>query len=167
MERHALATADGVVTLTERIWPIIKDWEGLRGREIPHEVVPCCTDLELFQFRQKDRDQRRTEMGVRDRFVVVYSGSIDGWYLTESMADFFAEFRQRRRDAHLLWLTPSGHGRIQSLMQERQITPENYTLRSAAPRDVPSYLSASDAGLAFIKACFSKLASSPTKTADI
>jgi glycosyltransferase involved in cell wall biosynthesis len=166
MERRALATTDGVVTLTERIWPIIKEWEGLRGREIPHEVVPCCTDLELFQFRQTDRDRRRAEMGVGDRFVVVYSGSIDGWYLTERMADFFADFRQRRQDAHLLWLTPSAHGRIRSLMQERQIAPENYTVRAAAPRDVPSYLSASDAGLAFIKSCFSKLASSPTKTAE-
>jgi glycosyltransferase involved in cell wall biosynthesis len=166
MERRALAVADGVVTLTERIWPIIKEWEGLRGREIPHEVVPCCTDLELFQFRQKDRDRRRTEMGISDRFVVVYSGSIDGWYLTERMADFFAEFRQRRQDAHLLWLAPSGHGRIESLMQARQIAPENYTVRAVAPRDVASYLSASDAGLAFIKPCFSKLASSPTKTAE-
>jgi glycosyltransferase involved in cell wall biosynthesis len=166
MERRALATADGVVTLTERIWPIIKEWDGLRGREIPHEVVPCCTDLELFQFRQEDRDRRRTEMGVGDRFVVVYSGSIDGWYLTEKMADFFAEFRQRRTDAHLLWLTPNGHGRIEGLMQERQISPQSYTVRAAAPGDVASYLSASDAGLAFIKSCFSKLASSPTKTAE-
>ena len=51
-------------------------------------------------------------------------------------------------------------------MQARQIAPENYTVRAAAPRDVASYLSASDAGLAFIKSCFSKLASSPTKTAE-
>lgn len=166
MERRALAAADGVVTLTERIWPIIKEWEGLRGREIPHEVVPCCTDLELFQFRQEDRDRRRKELGIGDRFVVVYSGSIDGWYLTEQMADFFAEFRQRIPDAHFLWLTPNGQGRIEGLMQERQIAPESYTVRAAASVEVASYLSASDAGLAFIKPCFSKLASSPTKTAE-
>jgi glycosyltransferase involved in cell wall biosynthesis len=34
------------------------------------------------------------------------------------------------------------------------------------PADVASYLSAADAGLAFIKPCFSKIASSPTKTAE-
>jgi glycosyltransferase involved in cell wall biosynthesis len=34
------------------------------------------------------------------------------------------------------------------------------------PSDVPSYLSAADAGLAFIKRCFSKQASSPTKYAE-
>src|SRR3977135_919252 len=30
VERRALAAADGVVTLTERIWPIINVWDGLR-----------------------------------------------------------------------------------------------------------------------------------------
>jgi glycosyltransferase involved in cell wall biosynthesis len=51
-------------------------------------------------------------------------------------------------------------------MKERQIEPSRYTILAAAPAEVPSYLSASDAGLAFIKPCFSKLASSPTKNAE-
>jgi glycosyltransferase involved in cell wall biosynthesis len=166
MERRALSAADGVVTLTEKIWPIIKEWEGLRGREVIHEVVPCCADLELFKFRQEDRDRRRKELGVGERFVLVYSGSIDGWYLTEPMADFFAEVLRRRPDAHFLWLLPSGHRRVETLMQDRGVAPGNYTLLAASSRDVPSYLSASDVGLALIKPCFSKLASSPTKTAE-
>src|SRR6476620_7732321 len=33
-ERRILAATDGIVTLTERVWPIIKDWEGLRGRDV-------------------------------------------------------------------------------------------------------------------------------------
>jgi len=28
MEQRALAASDGIVTLTERIWPIIKEWEA-------------------------------------------------------------------------------------------------------------------------------------------
>ncbi len=32
-ERRILAATDAVVTLTERIWPIIREWEGLRGRD--------------------------------------------------------------------------------------------------------------------------------------
>jgi glycosyltransferase involved in cell wall biosynthesis len=125
--------------------------------------VPCCADLELFRFAESDRKQRRAELGLNDRFVIVYSGSIDGWYLTEKMADFFAEVSKQRPAAHLLWLTPTKHQRIRELMHERRVNDNNYTVLAAAPRDVPSYLSASDAGLAFIKRCFSKLASSPTK----
>ena len=165
-ERRALAACDGIVTLTDRIWPIIKEWDGLRDRSVVHEVIPCCADLELFNFSEADRVRRRAELRLKDRLAIVYSGSIDGWYLTEQMADFFAELLKLRREAHLLWLTPIRHERIGSLMQERGIARDDYTVLAAAPRDVASYLSAGDAGLAFIKPCFSKLASSPTKYAE-
>ena len=166
MERRALAAADGVVTLTERIWPIINTWDGLSDRHVAHEVVPCCADLELFKFSQFNRERRRRELGLEDRFVVVYSGSIDGWYLTESMADFFAVLLKQNPQAHALWLTTGNHDRIRTLMQTRGIEEKDYTLLATTTADVPSYLSASDAGLAFIKPCFSKLASSPTKYAE-
>jgi len=51
-------------------------------------------------------------------------------------------------------------------MRARGIDEKDYTVVAASTADVPSYLSASDAGLAFIKPCFSKLASSPTKYAE-
>lgn len=166
MESRALAAADGVVTLTERIWPVIKAWPGIAERRVVHEVVPCCADLELFKFSEQDRERRREELKVGDRFVVVYSGSIDGWYLTEQMADFFAELLRHKPDAHFLWLIPAGRARIEDLMKARGISPEKYTVGGVASQEVASYLSASDAGLALIKPCFSKLASSPTKTAE-
>jgi glycosyltransferase involved in cell wall biosynthesis len=166
VERRALAGADGVVTLTERIWPLINRWDGLRDRSVAHEVVPCCADLELFRFNQQDRDRTRRELALQDRFVVVYSGSIDGWYLTESMADFFVTMRKQRHNAHFLWLTPARHERVHELMRARGISENDYTVLASPSRDVPSYLSAADAGLAFIKPCFSKLASSPTKYAE-
>jgi len=166
MERRALAACEGIVTLTEKIWPIIREWDGLSNREVIHEVVPCCADLKLFKFSQDDRRQRRAELNFADRFVVVYCGSIDGWYLTEEMIDFFVEMLKQKPDAHFLWLTQTRHERVRSLMQTRGISESNYTVIAAVPQDVPSYLSAGDAGLAFIKPCFSKLASSPTKYAE-
>jgi glycosyltransferase involved in cell wall biosynthesis len=165
-EARALAAADGVVTLTERIWPVMSQWESLRNRDVAHEVVPCCADLELFTFSAGDRDRRRAELGLQDRFVIVYSGSIDGWYLTENMADFFVTMRKQRPTAHFLWLTPGRHERVHELMRARGVSESDYSVVASAPRDVPSYLSAGDAGLAFIKPCFSKLASSPTKYAE-
>ena len=166
MERRALAAADGVVTLTEKIWPIVRQWEGLRGREVSHEVVPCCADLNTFTFSASEREKRRTELGLDDRLTIVYSGSIDGWYLTEEMADFFAQVLREQPSAHFLWLTPFKHDRIISLMNDRGISRDNYTVKAAPPAEVSSYLSAADVGLAFIRSCFSKQASSPTKNAE-
>jgi glycosyltransferase involved in cell wall biosynthesis len=165
-ERRVFAATDAVVTLTEKIWPIINQWPGLRGRDVHHTVVPCCVDLSLFDFSEDERAKRRAELGLGDRFTIVYSGSLDGWYLTEKMADFFANFTQRRPDSHLLWLTNGSHERVKQLMNSRNIAPDHFSVLSVPARLVPSYLSAADAGLSFIKRCVSKIASSPTKNAE-
>lgn len=162
-EREAMSRADGVVTLTERIWPIISQWEALRGRAVVHEVIPCCADLHRFNFSAEARAEKRRELQVGNRFVLVYSGSIDGWYQTEEMADFFAVLRRQRPDAFFLWLTHSNRSRLEQLMQSRGIAQNDYKIVASSHAGVPGYLAAADAGLAFIKPCFSKLASSPTK----
>jgi glycosyltransferase involved in cell wall biosynthesis len=100
------------------------------------------------------------------QFTLVYSGSIDGWYLTEKMVEFFASFRKNTPDSHLFWLTNGSHERISQLMLSRNIEPSSFSIRSVAADLVPSYLSVADAGIAFIKPCFSKLASSPTKNGE-
>ncbi len=165
-ERSVFAETDAVVTLTERIWPIIREWEGLRGRTPHHEVIPCCVDLDRFRFSEEERARRRSELGLTDQFTIVYSGSLDGWYLTETMADFFVSVVRRNPQAHLLWLTNGSHERVRELMRSRNIETRNYSVLSVAAAEVPSYLAAADAGLAFIKRCVSKLASSPTKNGE-
>jgi len=165
-ERRILASTDGIVTLTERIWPIIREWQGLRGRAVHHEVIPCCVDLSLFKFSDAERERRRKELGLGDQFTVVYSGSLDGWYLTEEMVDFFATLLKGNRKAHLLWLTNGSPDRVRELMRSRSVETNNFSVLSVAPAEVPSYLAAADAGLSFIKRCISKIASSPTKNGE-
>jgi glycosyltransferase involved in cell wall biosynthesis len=165
-ECRIFASTDAIVTLTERIWPIIRDWTGLRGRNPHHAVIPCCVDLDRFRFSEDERARRRKELGLGDKFTIVYSGSLDGWYLTERMADFFAGFAQRNPNAHLLWLTTGNHERVRQLMSSRNIGSDHYTVLAASAAEVPSYLAAADAGLAFIKRCISKIASSPTKNGE-
>jgi len=165
-ERRVFAATDAVVTLTERIWPIIREWEGLRGRDVHHSVIPCCVDLSLFSFSEADRQRRREELGIRDRFVLVYSGSLDGWYLTEQMSDFFRQFLEEREDAFVLWLTMGSEERVRHLMQSRGVGEKRFAVRAANASDVPSYLSAGDVGISFIKRCLSKIASSPTKNGE-
>ena len=70
-ERLILAETDAIVTLTEKIWPIIREWEGLRGRTPQHEVIPCCVDTARFRFNDEERARRRKELGLGDQFTVV------------------------------------------------------------------------------------------------
>ncbi|MEA2205855.1 MAG: hypothetical protein QOE77_2631 [Blastocatellia bacterium] len=166
MERKALAATDGIVTLTHKLWPVIREWDGLRGRQVNRQVIPCCTDLERFAFREQDRLQRREELGLDGRFVVVYSGSIGSWYLSDMMADLFLALLKQRPDAHFLWLTQGDPELIKNLIRVRAIDESQYTIKSVQPVEVASYLSASDMGVAFFKPGLSKLATSPTKVAE-
>lgn len=165
-ERRLFAATDAVVTLTERIWPIIKEWNGLKDRDVHHSVIPCCVDLSSFRFNEDARARLRAELKLGHRFTFVYSGSLDGWYLTEEMADFFASVVRKRKDAHLLWLTTGSSERVRQLMTARGISEDHFSIRAVAPKEMPSYLAAGDIGLSFIKRCFSKLASSPTKNGE-
>lgn len=165
-ERRIFAAADGIVTLTERIWPIIKEWEGLKGRDVRHAVIPCCVDLSLFKFDEAQRAKLRAELNLCERLTMVYSGSLDGWYLTEEMADFYAGFVRKRDDAHLLWLTTGSHERVRQLMSARGIGEDHFSVRAVTPKEIPGYLAAGDIGISFIKRCLSKLASSPTKNGE-
>ena len=51
-------------------------------------------------------------------------------------------------------------------MRSRNVEHGNFSVLSIASAAVPSYLAAADAGLAFIKRCVSKIASSPTKNGE-
>jgi glycosyltransferase involved in cell wall biosynthesis len=62
-------------------------------------------------------------------------------------------------------ITQSPHKMIRAPLEARGITA-GYTILSVPPARVPDYLAASDFGLSFIKPCFSKLASSPTKIGE-
>ena len=165
-ERRIFAAADGIVTLTERIWPIIREWDGLKGRDVPHAVIPCCVDLSLFRFDEAQRAKTRAELNLGDRLTMVYSGSLDGWYLTEEMADFFAGLVRRRDDAYLLWLTTGSQERVRQLMSARGISEDHFSVRAVTPKEIPGFLAAGDVGISFIKRCLSKLASSPTKNGE-
>jgi glycosyltransferase involved in cell wall biosynthesis len=166
MERRALAASDGIVTLTEKIWPEIKDWKGLRDRDVIHEVVPCCTDLDRFRFVQAERDRVRTDLSLQDRFVVVYSGSIGGWYLTDKTADFLVALLKRKANGHFLWLTGGDKALIEKLMSDRGVGLNQFTVLNVPTTEVASYLSAADVGIAFYKPTFSRLATSPVKVSE-
>ena len=166
MESRALQASDGVVTLTEKIWPEIKDWKGLRDRDVIHEVVPCCVDLDRFRFLQSERDRVRAEWSLQDRFVLVYSGSIGGWYLTDKTADFFVALLKRKPNGHFLWLTGGDKALIEKLMSDRGVNLDQFTVRNVRTAEVPGYLSAADVGIAFYKPTFSRLATSPVKVSE-
>jgi glycosyltransferase involved in cell wall biosynthesis len=98
--------------------------------------------------------------------VIVYVGSFGGWYLTEETIAFFASARRRDPSAFAMVLTQSDAGDVTRRLRNAGLADGDFSVRNAAPADVPRYLNAADLALSFIKPGYSKQASSPTKIAE-
>jgi len=167
-ERWLLSSADAFVVLTERAREILfgggADTDSL-GR--PIEVIPCCMDAERFKSPATETaEDVRGELNLAGRRVIVYLGALGGWYLTEEMAEFLATAHRQDSNTFSLILTQSQPDMISGPLRALGVSNEDYLIRKVAPADVPRYLRAADVSLSFIKPCYSKQASSPTKIAE-
>lgn len=167
-ETHILHRADGLVTLTEAIRPALRQFPGLALRPAPPpwEVIPSCADLEHFRFREAGRARIRAELQVGDRPVIVYAGSLGTWYLLDEMLEFYATARRHLSKPFLLILTNAEPQGVRAALQRHRIDETDTAVQWARFEEMPDHLSAADAGLAFIRPCFSKRSSSPTKYAE-
>ena len=170
VERWLLKEADGFVVLTEKAREILFPESKESGRDRvgrPVEVIPCCVDLTRFDHIQNShREQKRAELGISDRFVIVYIGSFGGWYMTDEMIDLFVSAREMRPDAFAMILTQRETEKIEQRLRSRNFSERDFLVSSVRPEDIPSYLGAADAAVSFIRACYSKQSSSPTKIAE-
>ena len=165
-EARAFRRAEGVVFLTHALerWARDHDWLGRRSQV---EVIPCCVDLAEFQFDEEARLRIRRALGVDDRLVLVYSGSLGSWYREAEIARVagIAKVRAGRRIAFVL-LTPSSPDELMVMLREQGLADDEIVVRKLRPAEMPSHLAAADLGISLIKSCFSKKASSPTKVAE-
>lgn len=168
VERYLLRVSDAFVLLTEKardiVFPGCSDTDKL-GR--PIEVIPCCVDFERFRtVEQISRAQLRAEMKLTDRRVIVYLGSFGGWYMTDQMTDFLAAAHSQDAATFSMILTQSPRQTVTDRMTSLGIAQENFLVKQVTPDEVPRYLRTADIAISFIKPCFSKQSSSPTKIAE-
>ena len=170
VEAWLLDEADGFVVLTKKareiLFPESKE-TGFDEEGRPVEVIPCCVDLERFKTANEwSRREVRAELGIGDRKVIAYAGSFGGWYLTKEMLDFFEAAREHDPNTFILILTQRDVEKVSKLLAERGFRENDYFVGSVTAGELPRYLSSADIAISFIKACYSKLSSSPTKIAE-
>ena len=168
MEQRLLRDADGLVTLAAAIRPHMEQLPGLRGRATipPWEVIPSCADLEHFRFRPDGRRRVRAALGVGERPLWIYAGSIGTWYLLEEMLDCFRVARSEWAGLGLLLVINAPVEPVRAAVRRAGLSQEDVFVRRARFEEMPDYLSAAEAGIAFIRPCVSKRSSSPTKFAE-
>ncbi|MBP9110984.1 MAG: glycosyltransferase family 4 protein [Pyrinomonadaceae bacterium] len=160
IERWLMKESDGFVVLTEKAREMI-----LVDETRPVEVIPCCVDFaERFPADiGSRRDEMREKLGVAGRTVYTHVGALGGLYLTEELADLMAEARGLDQRAFAMFLTQSDPTEIVELLKARGFKDADMFVGRVDPAEIPTYLSASDVGLSFVKATYATQSRSPTK----
>jgi glycosyltransferase involved in cell wall biosynthesis len=168
VERYLFAASDGFVVLTERAREILfPGFETTDRKGRPIEVIPCCVDPTRFRAAEEvSRDQLRRELNLTNRRVIVYVGSFGGWYMTDEMTQFLAMAHDQDPRTFALILTQSPPEPVRKRLRSLGLKDDDFFVGKVAATEVPRYLKASDVAISFIKACYSKLSSSPTKIAE-
>lgn len=170
-EKQMFIAADGIISLTAKAVPIIREIQDEASGSNPIEVIPCCVDTHLFNpatIREKDREVLRKQLNLPDgAFTLCYLGGIGTWYKAAEMFDFFNRLLLRFPEARCLFITREREEILQRMAAERNIPSSRIIVKAAARKEVPLYLSLADASIYFIMDSFSKQASSPTKQGEI
>jgi glycosyltransferase involved in cell wall biosynthesis len=162
VERTALHHADAVVMLTSKIREQFLVWlPETVCRRI--EVIPCCVDTTLYAPLEKQQARRRLGLG-RAR-VMVYVGSLGGWYLTDEMVRLFCVARGIEPELNFLILTQTP-SRARAALSRRGVDAAAFSVATVPPREVSACLQAADFAISLIKPAPSKVSSSPTKVGE-
>ena len=169
-EAEQVRISDGIVCLTHAARDIIQQWPSY-NHSAPISVIPCSVDLQLFDEASIDQEQReeiKKEYGIElTDMVISYLGSIGGWYLTAEMLQFCKQLLDHFSNAKFLFISPHLHQHIIATASDYGIPASKVIVVKGNRPQVPLLLSLSNYSIFFIKPCYSKLSSSPTKHGEL
>jgi glycosyltransferase involved in cell wall biosynthesis len=164
VQRAAIRQADGMVMLTDAVRRHLFDG---KQEGSPRTVIPCCADVaSLNGGSPASEADVRAELDAGERPVMIYVGKFTGWYLEGEMVDFFAAARKVEPELLFLVLSQSSPEIIERDFARAGIPPADFRITRSEPGEVGRYLSVADFGLSFVRPCFSKISSSPTKVGE-
>jgi len=169
IEKKLLRHADRIVVLNENIKDFLINSNYLQKRDIKKKditVIPCCVDIKKFNAEGVLTDILREKYKLSGKFIFLYIGSVGTWYLLEEMMDFFIAAKALINNAHFLVLTHVDKNMVILAWEKRDLSFSDITIDDAEFCNMPYYIKLADAGISFIKPCFSKKFSCPTKFAE-
>jgi glycosyltransferase involved in cell wall biosynthesis len=167
-EKAYVQHSDAIVSLTEAGKEIMEQWPTLKYKN-KITVIPCSVDMDLFDREKLDPEKLNTfKKEINSTLVIGYYGSIGTWYMLDEMLDQFVSIHKKYPAAKFLIVSNDLEGMdIEKILSEKGIDKNSVVITSCGRTEMPYYISITDVALFFIKPCFSKLASSPTKHGEI
>lgn len=163
IEREAARQADAVICVSNAMSSYVTEAYGVEPSKIV--VTPCVADPQIFDPTVVCPGEVRTKLGLQGRFIVTYSGSLDAWQVPERSLDIFKKIQAINPNAHFLALTTQPE-RMKQLTAMQDLGPNDATILSVAPGQVPRYLMASDVAVLLREPSLVNWVASPVKFAE-
>jgi len=168
-ERQFFTEADYVISLTIKAKEEIKKIVGGQTPS-PIEIIPCCVDLDLFDYRKITREQiacKKKQLGIPSTSTVLsYIGSISAWYMVREMLLFFKEWLKKEPDSVFLFITGGEPSEIIEEAKKLELPLQNIKIIAGEHDEMNLLIACGDYSIFFIKPLYSKKASSPTKQGE-
>jgi glycosyltransferase involved in cell wall biosynthesis len=164
-EGRAARESDAIVCVSGKLSEFIQSTWQVNASKIT--VTPCAVDTSISSSVISKRDQIRAELGLTDRFVVAYVGSVRPWQCPQESLRAFHCIRHIERRAHFLVITtdPKAWRRVLIEHHEPNIG-QDVTIITLSHSDVPLYLSAADVALLVRAKSLVNFVASPIKFAE-
>lgn len=171
IEQRLYTTADAVVMLTNKARLYLANSNRLKPSTPLVEVIPCCADESFFSYASVDRQAQnalRRKLGLtRSDLVVMYHGSLGTWYLADELLNFQSVLLEKFPEAKLVVITGDDVDRLKRKWEAGGHNKHALVTCAATRSEIPALLTLASVSVFFIKPVFSKIASSPTKMAEI
>lgn len=168
-EKQFFNKADYIISLTNKAIPEIKKIADNNNLKI--EVIPCCVDLTHFDYNKFENEfLQKTKIKHnlnQNEFIISYLGSIGTWYLLDEMLEFFVELKKIKQSSKFLFITKENPLNIYEKSKSKKISEDDIIIIQGERDEIPELLTMSDFNIFFIKDCYSKQASSPTKLGEV
>jgi glycosyltransferase involved in cell wall biosynthesis len=168
-EKEFLLAADGIVSLTNAAKKYLLDQP--QYKRLPIEVIPCCADLGHFDFHKVSAEEvnaLRKSLGIDSKSkVMIYLGSTGGWYMTKEMLRFFKTLLETYPSYVMLVLTKDDADKLRNEAAQLGIKGNQLVITYSDRKRLPLFMALAKFSIFFIRNSFSKMASSPTKHAEL
>jgi glycosyltransferase involved in cell wall biosynthesis len=161
-ERLAVAEADGCFVVSR----FFQDWVCREYGARPEQVwvTPSSTYLPSMPTAQWRRE-RRAELSIGERPVLLYSGSMHRWQRASDLLALFPALATRIPGLFLLVLTQEAES-ARALLGQLGVAPEDHRVLTLAPDEVQAMMSLGDVGALLRHDHLLNQVASPVKFAD-
>lgn len=142
--------SDAMVCVSSKLRDVLAQRYGLSEVQAKRILVfPSGASRRKFYFDPAKREQIREALGLRDRFVVVYSGNLGAaWQVPQKLVEAFLYARDRRPNAYFLVLTPERDwDQIVPYLERTGLPAADYGVLACEHAKVVDHLCAGDVGL--------------------